>query len=170
MNDMYKELLIEKPESTGSKALRFGLIAAAVAAAAAGFLLLNSLFFLLATLLGAGAWWAFSNAACEYEYLYVNGDIDIDRIINRQKRKKAASYDIADLEMLAPAASHDLDSFKNDKGVRQVDYTSDPKGARVYGAVYAQEKGRVLAWLELDEEIIRDMRRHQPRKISRDCL
>ena len=47
----------------------------------------------------------------EYEYLYVNGELDIDAIYSKQKRKKMGSYDASELEILAPENSHELDSF-----------------------------------------------------------
>ena len=50
------------------------------------------------------------------KYLYVNGELDIDAIYSKQKRKKMGSYDASELEILAPENSHELDSFKDEKG------------------------------------------------------
>lgn len=53
----------------------------------------------------------------EYEYSFTNGEIDIDKIIDRNKRKTAANFQIKDIEVMAKAESDFIKSsdFKYDK-------------------------------------------------------
>ena len=44
----------------------------------------------------------------EFEYLYVNGELDIDRIFSQSRRKRAASYELSNMEIMAPFSSHRL--------------------------------------------------------------
>ena len=37
---------------------------------------------------GYGAWWLTAKLNIEYEYIATNTDIDIDKIVNRRKRKR----------------------------------------------------------------------------------
>ena len=78
--------------SAGQKAL------CALLALGTLFLLALGIFFMPVILvaglaLGWAAWMAFQRLRVEYEYLYVNGELDIDTIYGRVKRKKAASFD-----------------------------------------------------------------------------
>jgi len=49
----------------------------------------------------------------EYEYLYVDRQLSVDKVLNRSRRKKVASYEIERMEILAPFNSYHLDSYKN---------------------------------------------------------
>src|SRR5699024_2666160 len=49
----------------------------------------------------------------EYEYLYVNGDLDIDKIMGKQKRKRIFSMNISELELLAPMGAGELNQYRN---------------------------------------------------------
>ena len=102
----------------------------------------------------------------EYEYLYVNGELDIDAIYSKQKRKKMGSYDASELEILAPENSHELDSFKNKKDLKLKDYTSLDPHAKCYILVFNKEKGQEMIKVELDESILNDLRRIAPRKVN----
>ena len=48
----------------------------------------------------------------------MNGDIDVDKIMSKQKRKHCASYSLENLEVMAPTGSHALDSCKNSAGIQ----------------------------------------------------
>ncbi|AGK96237.1 DUF6106 family protein [Clostridium pasteurianum] len=53
----------------------------------------------------------------EYEYSFTNGEIDIDKIIDKNNRKTAANFQIRDIELMAKAESDFVKSsdFKYDK-------------------------------------------------------
>ena len=74
--------------------------------------------------LGWAAWMAFQRLRVEYEYLYVNGELDIDTIYGRVKRKKTASFDLNDLQAAAWEKSHSLDSYRSNPGIQKMDFTS----------------------------------------------
>ena len=104
----------------------------------------------------------------EYEYLYVNGELDIDKIMNKQKRKRCASYNIDQLEILAPSNSGELDRFRRKQDIKIKDYTSlDPK-VPSYTLVFNQDKGQELLKLELNQAVVNDIRRTAPRKVVKD--
>ncbi len=52
--------------------------------------------------LGYGMWWILTNQNREYEYSVTNGDIDIDEIIARRKRKRVVSVSGDKIETLEP--------------------------------------------------------------------
>mgnify|MGYP000845894750 CR=1 FL=1 len=56
----------------------------------------------LVVALGYGEWWLITSQNVEFEYSVTNGDIDIDQIIARRKRKRIVSVVGNKLEVLEP--------------------------------------------------------------------
>ena len=52
----------------------------------------------------------FRNLNVEYEYVFVNGDLDIDKIMNKARRKRMFSVDADQMELLAPVGSVELNA------------------------------------------------------------
>ncbi len=163
MSDLYQEILIKKETTAGKKLLKLGIIAALVLLVLVS-MLLSPFILVIAVVLGFVAWmFLIPRLDVEYEYLYVNGELDIDVIYSKQKRKKVASYDIGELEVIAPANSHALDSYKSEK-VR--DFTSGKNAKNEYIAIYNKDGKRDAIKVELNDTILNDMRRMAPRKVN----
>ena len=64
----------------------------------------------------------------EYEYLYVNGDLDIDKIMHKAKRKRVFSMNVNDLEVLAPIDAIELRQYQRAK---VLDYSSGTGRGRI---------------------------------------
>ena len=106
MNDSYKEILIKRNTPVGNKILKGLLIALAAISIFIGLVFWPLL--IVGAVLVVVCWLFVPKLEVEYEYLYVNGELDIDAIYSKQKRKKMGSYDASELEILAPENSHEL--------------------------------------------------------------
>ena len=108
MNDSYSELLVKKKQTAKDLIIKFLLIGLIAATAFLG--LIGVIFAWIATLiLGVAAYFILPNLDLEYEYVYVNGELDIDKIMAKSKRKRLKSFDLAKLEIMAPVNSHRMD-------------------------------------------------------------
>lgn len=166
MNDLYQEILVKKKPTPTDLLAKTALIALVVLIAAAGILIMP-LLLPVAVILGLLLWWlVLPRFDVEYEYLYVNGELDIDAIYAKQKRKRIAGYDLHDIEMLAPEGSHALDSYVNRQGVKIKDFSSGEEKAKKYVAVINTDKTQEIIRLELNSEILEDVRRIAPRRVS----
>ena len=116
--------------------------------------------------LGVLAYFKMPGLDLEFEYLYVNGELDIDKIMSKVKRKRVGSFDISKAEMVAPVKSHELDYYRQSKDLKVVDCSSGEDHANVYGMVIKDEKGMKLVLFEPNQEILDDMRRIAPRKVK----
>ena len=88
--------------------------------AAAG-IMMNPLILLLALVLGIVDYIFIPKLSVEFEYLYVNGELDIDRIYSQSRRKRAASYELSNMEILAPLpVPISFDSYKKKPVVSNV--------------------------------------------------
>lgn len=164
MNDTIKEILIKRQTPVYMAALKFVLIGLCAAGIIGG--LVFPIFLLIGLVLAVVCYFVIPKFDVEYEYLYVNGSMDVDVIYSKQKRKKAGEFNLEDLEIAAPEQSHALDSYKNNAAVRKENYTSGKPDARRYVLVYSKDSVKTMVTLELDEEIMEDLRRHAPRKVN----
>ena len=164
MNDSYKEILVKRQTPVGMRVLKGALIGLTVLSLVAGLLMWPLL--IVGAILIAVDYFVVPKFDVEYEYLYVNGELDIDAIYSRQKRKKMGTYDMAELEILAPSDSHGIDSYKNKQGVKLNDYTSLDPQVKSYLLVFNKEKGQEMIRVELEDSIISDIRRIAPRKVN----
>ena len=167
MNDGYEEILVKRRKTSRDTLLKGLIIGVIAVLLAAGVFLFQPLLLAAGMILGFLAYYlVLPNFDLEYEYLYVGGDIDIDKIMAKRKRKRVASYSKDNLEVMAPTGSDHLSSHLN--GIKVKDYTSaDPK-AKTWTLVYGGEAAAEAVCLELTQEIAQDMRRFAPRKVFFD--
>ena len=167
MNDGYEEILVKRqktPRDTVVKALLIGVVGALIVV---GILFFNPIFLTVGLILGLLAYYlVLPNFDLEYEYLYVGGDIDIDKIMAKRKRKRVASYSKDNLEIMAPTGSDHVASYIKNAKIR--DFTSADPQAKTWTLVYGGENSSDVICLELTQEIAQDMRRFAPRKVFFD--
>ena len=164
MGDSYREIMVKRETSAMDQVKKISLIGLTVFMFAAG-IFITPLLLLAGLALAIVCYFIVPGFDLEYEYLYVNGELDIDKIMSKQKRKKCASYDMNLLEIMAPSNSHALDSYRNKKDIKIRDFTSRRQDVLSYTLIFNLEKGQELVKVELDEAIVGDIRRIAPRKV-----
>ncbi len=101
--DNFAEQLVKKNETSSDKTKRLlttvGGIALTVLLAVFGFITLGNpvlslLGFLLAVAAGYGTFFIVQSSHIEYEYAFTNGELDIDKIIAKRKRKPLLSVEV----------------------------------------------------------------------------
>lgn len=106
--DTFVEQLVIIKNGPKIKATKISLwvVCSLMAAGLIGFAILNRSFaFILLTLAAAAffcAWYMCGQLNNEYEYIITNRDIDIDRIVNKKKRIRMASFTCSDIENIEP--------------------------------------------------------------------
>ena len=165
MGDLFQEILVKRNMSSTDQLKKYALIALIALLTAAG-IMISVVFLLPALVLGIVSYlFLFPQFDLEYEYLYVNGEFDIDKIMNKSKRKRCASYSIDKLEEMYPSSERTNQMVK--QGVKVADYTSNDPQKPFWNLIFSQEQGRVLVKMELNEEIVKDVRRRAPGKVAR---
>ena len=159
MNESYVECLVAKKPSSGMKALKVFLIVLAV------------IFFLLSMLNalmwpGIGAYFTSLNASVEFEYLYVDKEISVDKILNKTKRKKVEKFETERMEIFAPINSWHLDNMKN-RQLKVTDYSSGVAGQpdRRYVMIYSGDRKIIF---EPSEAMVKALQSVAPRKVFFD--
>ncbi len=163
MKDVYVEQLVK--QKADSKTFFYkGLCVFVVAVAALAGFFIHALFLLLALVLGVGAYYLLQNLDIEYEYLYVNGELDFDKIYGKARRKRILTVEMEHLETMAIKGSHGLDSLRT-MPHKTFDFTSRDENGRVY-EMYIRTEGELLQiFYEPNDEIVEAVRMLSPRKV-----
>ena len=99
MSDLYSEFLVKKEPTTKDAVIKYGMIILTAVAAAAG-LMFSFVFLLAAVVLGVACYFIVPRTDLEYEYLFVNGEMDIDMVMAKSKRKKVITLNIKEEDIV----------------------------------------------------------------------
>ena len=170
MEELYSETYIKEAKLTPQKKIqRIGLIALAVILIAFGLLAaitMGTVLVLLVMVVAAGiAIFFVPTEKLSYEYIFVDGQIDFDRILRGESRKTMKRIDLSKVEVVAPEHSHHLDAYAKRT---LYDYSSGIDTDQHYIAVYMDEKGLIQIRFTPDEKKLHMMKMKSPSKIKED--
>ena len=158
------EVVVPRRSSPLMKFLRVFLIMMCVAFAILGAMgMLAAL--LVAVLCGIGAFFAGRHSNVEFEYSYVEKELRVARIMNKEARKNLGSYDLDRMQIGGPIKSYHLDNY-NHKELKTLDYSShidkqpDPRFV-----LYFEEQKLIF---EPDQEMIAVLHQTFPHKFYKD--
>ena len=167
MSETYVECLVARKPSFIWKFLKILLIMLTVALVLVGFLFMPGIpGLLLAAVAAVGAYVAYMKADIEYEYLYVDREISIDKISGQKGRKTIEKLNTEKIEILAPVKSWHLDEYKN-RELKQKDYSIgyEAQPDQRYVLIYNNE-ARVL--LSPNSAFVAAVKSVAPRKVFTD--
>lgn len=105
------------------------------------------------------------NGYVEYEYELTMSEFDIAVIYDKQRRKAFVSFDVKDIEIMAPENSDELSAYKDVKAKKC--YTSAYEDANKYVVVATKNGKKVKYIIVPDEEMIRMCFAMNPRKVKK---
>lgn len=149
--DSFTELIVQKKKEPKEWLIIVAVLVAALVVSAAAFLFLPTIFVFVLAGCAYGAWWVASAQNKEYEYCVTNGDIDIDMIIARRKRRRLVSVAGRKVESLLP-----YDSSKP-QGVYQRIVVAAPSldAAGLWSFTYHSKKnGHTLVVFQPNERVL----------------
>ena len=167
MGDLYSELLVKKDKTAKDSLLKYGLIVLTVLAVLAG-LIITPLALIIAVALGIACYFVIPKTDVEYEYLFINGDFDIDMIMSKTKRKKVKSFKLSGSDLAAPLDSHRMDYYNGNQNMKVLDFSSgNPKHKR-FGVITRLDGNLCKIILEPDEALAQAMKNSAPSKVFLD--
>lgn len=165
MSESYVECLVKQKNSMAAVLLKWVLIVAAVLF---GILGLMGAFIplIIAVVLGVCAYIVALRSDLEYEYLYLDKEITIDKIMRQTKRKKVATLEVERMEIIAPFHSHRIDSYRN-RQFKTVDYSiGEEKKPDLRYVMYYNGEKRII--LSPSPELLKAIHAVAPRKVFTD--
>ncbi len=113
--DIFVEQIIQRKHSSTDYLIYFGLFLGFLVICFVGLFIIPMFGFLLIIAAGYGAYWVITSRNLEFEYSVTNGDLTIDKIFNRQRRKRVISFDCKDVEAMGKYRAVDHQSKHYDK-------------------------------------------------------
>ena len=115
---------------------------------------------------GIAAYFVLINLSVEFEYLEVEGDVSVDRILARSRRKKVLDCKKEEIQIVAPSDSYMLKDYEK-TGMKVKDCTSGRNVSNTYALIYQQGADCVKILFEPNEKILRALRHSVPGKLVR---
>ena len=110
-------------------------------------------------------YYLFQNMNLEFEYLFVNDQITVDKIMGQARRKKVWEGTLGEVQIVAPIDSYILKDYEK-PGMKRLDFASHAPNARVYGMIHQGEGGQVTKVIfEPNDKILHHIRQRSPRKV-----
>lgn len=106
----------------------------------------------------------YRNSHVEYEYLYVDGQLTIDKILGKAKRKKAWEGTMNEIQIIAPSDSFVLNDYRSGQS-KVLDFSSHIPGSRTYTAIVQAQSGQERIIFEPNDKMIQCFRQTSPRKV-----
>lgn len=107
---------------------------------------------------------SYRNTRLEYEYLFVTGQLSIDKILGKAKRKKAFECSMEEIQIIAPSDSNVLNDYKL-QNQKTINFSSGISGARTYTAIVQSGSNSTKLIFEPDERMLHCLRQASPRKV-----
>lgn len=164
MSESYVECLVKAKTSVMAKVFEVLLIAVAVICFLGMFII--GIAFIPMIAAGVGAYFVHVQSDLEYEYLYLDKELVVDKVMAKSKRKRVATYGLDRIEILAPIKSYHLDNFKN-RDVKVKDYSiGEELQPDLRYAMYYEGGEKII--LSPSPELVKIMKNAAPRKIFSD--
>lgn len=164
MNETYVEWLVKKKTPAYMAFLKILTIMLAVCFIVVGFLFLPAL--LIGIIMAVAAYFVYLNSDLEYEYLYVDKELTVDKVMAKSRRKRVATFDLDKMEIVAPVKSWHLDNYKN-RSDKEVDYSSGVENQPDRRFIFFYD-GQKKIIFEPNAEMIKAMQMAAPRKVFKD--
>ncbi|MCQ2505904.1 MAG: DUF6106 family protein [Lachnospiraceae bacterium] len=150
--------------SPKDKIKKYGLIALTAFSVALG-LVINPAIFLVSVILFIVDYFVIPSFNVDYEYVYCNGQIDFDKIINKNGRKTLLKIDMDNVTLVAPMSSHEFDGARYNH-TKEYNFTSlNPDTAKKYTISGTVEGMPVLINFEPDSKMLETIKKKDSRKV-----
>ena len=143
MNDVFVEQIVKKRATVKDNLIKSAILFVAVILASVFFMFVPSQFFGgFALLLAVGslvfAWYLMSGMNLEYEYIFTNGEIDIDKISAKRKRKRVLTVAISSFDDFG---KYDAEKIKSHNIKNIVEVCESLSYENTYYAVFRGKDG-----------------------------
>lgn len=167
MSDLYSEWLVKKEKTAKDSAVKYGLIVLLILSVAAG-LFINPIALIVTIVLAVVCYFVFPRLDLEYEYLFVNGELDIDVVMAKTKRKRVRSLDMGSVDLVAPVNSHRMDYYNGNTRMKTADYSSGNPEHKRFALIVRDQNDTLKVVIEPDEAMAQAIQKSAPSKVFLD--
>ena len=163
MGDIFNEKLIRKLPSGKDLILKGAIGFAAIVIMTAAIMFVGLMSIPVVLTVGVCVYFAYKQFEVEYEYILTNDELDVDKIIARERRKSVISVDVRSFEIFAPVKDEYKREMENPEIVQKIDASSSVKSTKRWFAVFDYEEKRTLLMFEPGKKMRANIRMLIPR-------
>lgn len=160
MNEFYAEHIFKKKNTIREYAVKIFLVALLIYSC--NLIRFHLAYIVVVLLLMGITVMAFFAMNVEYEYFYMNGYLEIDRIASKYLRRRVFEMKINELEVLVPEGGFEVQPYRS---VKVKDFTSKMKDKQRYEMVLSRNGKKMKVLLEPSEVIVESMKQIAPKKV-----
>jgi len=154
LGDVFKEQIVKRKPTVKDTVIRVLLIVLVILIFFASALLVQALAVVITAVAAFGAFYLMSFLSVEYEYIFTNGELDIDIIYNKSRRKRQLSTKVNDFEIMAHIDDKNHESvFTMAQETR--DYSSGVHGQDTYMCMLTLKGKKVKLIIEPNEKMLK---------------
>lgn len=102
-----------------------------------------------------GYWLLVTSFKIEFEYALTNGELDVDKIISKRKRKRLITVKIREVDIMAPVLGHEDNEFLKQNFKTVIDASSSPLSPNAFFiSTHNAKLGLTKLIFEPDQRII----------------
>ena len=113
----------------------------------------NLLFLVAAVAMGIATYFIIMNLDLEYEYLFVNKELSVDKIMSKSKRKTLININVQKIAALAPLGAYEMEHYKR-KNLKKLDFSSGNDDAQRYVIIYNDSTDQKYIIIEPNDKIL----------------
>lgn len=167
MNDIFIEQLVKREPNNVTKAKKAGIIIGALFIVVLCFFVPALFPFILPIAAGIIyiAYILIKRTNLEYEYSVTNDELDIDKIMNKARRKHSFNLKIKRIEIMVPVKNNSYQQEISNYS-KLLDFSSGQLKDNTYAIMYNEDGKRYKIILEPNEKVLKSMKRYIPSKIK----
>jgi hypothetical protein len=104
------------------------------------------------------------NSSVEYEYLYIEGEFSVDRILHKNTRKKMVDARPSDLILCGPENNDDVKYNRN--GAKLVDVSGDCNPRDRYCYIFQLNGQKICMLFEMTDKLKKQIKYYSPSKFK----
>jgi hypothetical protein len=162
MNQLYAEAGVKRKDTAATMGLRILMFLAIFISLF--LILLGQFWSYIGVILIVLVFFFYPKLSVEYEYVFVDGQLDFDRITANSKRKTMLRIDFEQVEIMAPYDSPALDSY-NHIQMEKRDFSSLSKDSKPYAIISSSGSKKLKILFEPSEKMLNMIKQKNPRKI-----
>lgn len=143
-DDTFVEELVVRRNNIVNLLLMAGMVILAVLVIAAAFLFLSAIFPAVLVIAICGVYIGIKFQGVEYEYSFTNGDLDIDKIMAKRKRKRLVEINHKQIKVMAPYTMEYEAETKDYKVSQVIDTSAHKNAAGRWFLIYEDQEGKYI--------------------------
>lgn len=161
MSDFYTEQLVKRKVTAKTYVFKLLLIILTVISFLASLMIPIMGIIILVVMIFIDTYF-FRRLNLEFEYFYMNGDLDVDKIMGQQTRKRVFSVNINDVEIIASQGHEQLIRMRPEK---TYDFSSMKSEHKKYEMIVSKNNKLIKVIFEPNGKILEGMKSYAPRKV-----